>query len=903
MWPPVARIVHVYDAISMLNSVRGTQFYAGSVPLSATDDTRTWPGLSTAMSAVAISIGLSVLAGWIFDIAMLKSIIPGLRVMVPNSALCFVFAGLALLLTEPRDTREDWRRQIAFVLSVVVVVLGGITILEYLTGLRLGVEGWLLSPAAEGPYAGRMSPQTAINFVLVGTALLLLRSPRLRTGFAADTLSLAVLLVSWLALASYSYDITTLYDVPRYPGHALHTVFGFVALSIGLLFSHRNALVGRFLSEGAGGTMLRRFLPAALLIPLMLGWMRIAGEDAGWYDDPLGLVFLSIAFTTVLVVLVWASAGAVARMELRRQDAELALRHAYDHLDEQVAQRTAQLGQANESLRYEIGRREQIEASRRASERWFQDLFDRAPDSMCSFDATSGEILECNQTMADTLGYRKEELLGRSVLELCDPDSRTAAAALLAAFMRREPVHDQDLCLRRQDRSVLDVSLSMSAVTDEAGQIIRIRSIWRDITARRLAQQVQSDLLAREQEGRRRAEEADRLKDEFLATVSHELRAPLNPILGWVHVLRQGALPANVYERALTTIDRSARVQKQLVEDLLDASRITSGKLHLVMSRVDIATIVETAVDATRPTAAAKDIGVVTEPDSDTGLVLGDPERLHQIVWNLVGNAIKFTPPGGKVSVQIGRRAGIVQIVVTDTGPGIEAGFLPYLFDRFRQGDGSTTRRHGGLGLGLSIVRHLVELHGGEVRAQNVSEGTGAIFIVTLPALVDLRDDSLTPTHSPQREAVQPGNGAATLASSPRVLVVDDDPEARDLLVAILTHHGARVEAVEGAAPAMAQLVAPNGDAPFDAIVCDIGMPDEDGYSFIRRVRSLLNPRLNQTPAIALTGYARRDDRLRAIAAGFQLHLTKPVEADELIRAIGALTRRPAGSHLRAPLT
>jgi CheY-like chemotaxis protein len=352
-------------------------------------------------------------------------------------------------------------------------------------------------------------------------------------------------------------------------------------------------------------------------------------------------------------------------------------------------------------------------------------------------------------------------------------------------------------------------------------------------------------------------------------------------------------VPANILERALSTIDRSARVQKQLVEDLLDASRITSGKLYLVMSRVDIGAIVEAAVDATRPTAAAKDITVTTTRGFDTGVVLGDPERLHQIVWNLVGNAIKFTPAGGRVAVVVTPLENAVQVTVTDTGPGIESEFLPYLFDRFRQADGSTTRRHGGLGLGLSIVRHLVELHGGEVRAENAAEGRGAVFTVTLPALVNLRAEEDAGT-SPARGTIRtPATGAA-FATAKRVLVVEDDDDARDLLAAILRHGGADVEAVGGASQAMAELEASSHSGPFDAIVCDIGMPDEDGYSFIRRVRALQNPRLSLTPAIALTGYARRDDRVRAIAAGFQLHLTKPVEADELIRAIGALTRRKA---------
>ncbi len=858
------------------------------------------PGLAYAAAFLVIATGIAVLAGWALNIPALKSVVPGLRVMVANTALAFVLTGIALAVAQGTDVPR-WRARATAVLISVVLAFAGLTLVEYLTGLRLGVEKWIVAPDDDGPYAGRMSQQTAINFVLISAAILLVGSKRRYSGFVADTCALAVLLISWLALANYSYDITRLHNVARYPGFALHTAVGFAVLAIGLLFARRNVLVGRLMTGGAAGTLFRRFLPAALLVPLALGWVRIAGERAGWYDDPFGLALLSLAFTTVLIVLVWASAGAVARMDFKRRHAERALLAAYDNLEEQVARRTEELAKANETLRYEIGRRQNVEASLRVSERWFQDLFDRAPDPMCSFDALSGEILECNQTLADALGYSKHEVLGRPVLDLCEPDSVPAAASVLASFMRREPIRDEDLKLRRRDGTALDVSLSMSAVTSEAGEIVRARSIWRDITARKRAQQEQADLLAREQAARRQAEEADRLKDEFLASVSHELRAPLNPILGWVHVLRQGGVSGAVFDRALTAIERSARVQKQLVEDLLDASRITSGKLKLVMARVEMASIVDAAVDATRPTAAAKGISIITTHDpADAGAVLGDPDRLQQVVWNLVGNAIKFTPGGGEVRVFVRQTASRVEIVVSDTGPGIAPEFIPYLFDRFRQADGSTTRRHGGLGLGLSIVRHLVELHGGDVRVQKPREGRGATFVVSLPALPSWIDEQENPAQrEPELRRAVNGDHVAVSAY---VLVVDDDADARDLLVALLTRHGARAEAVARASDAFARLFEQTvRTPPFDAVVCDVGMPDEDGYTFIRRVRAASDPVVSLIPAIALTGYARQDDRARAIEAGFQVHLTKPVEATELVHALSAVTHRAPARNSSSP--
>lgn len=385
---------------------------------------------------------------------------------------------------------------------------------------------------------------------------------------------------------------------------------------------------------------------------------------------------------------------------------------------------------------------------------------------------------------------------------------------------------------------------------------------------------------------RRTAEQASRAKDEFLSTLSHELRTPLNAIVGWSALLTSGAVPVDQRERAFETIERNARIQARLVEDLLDLSRIEQGKLVLSVGPVEMVRVVESAVDAVRPAADAK--GVRLQPVLDShATIVGDPDRLQQIVWNLLSNSIKFTPRGGRVQVQLRREESYVEVTVADTGQGIDPDFLPLVFERFRQGDGSFTRRAGGLGLGLAIVRSLVELHGGTVMAESEGMGRGAAFVVRLPT-APLRADGF-PT--PARETSDPAPPARTFECPPNlkglsVLVVDDEQETRELLSYVLGQCEARVTTAASAADAMALLEA----AHYDVLLSDVGMPNEDGYSFIQRVREMSSEN-RRIPAMALTAYARGEDRTRALKAGFNMHLSKPIEPSELVVFMAALVR------------
>jgi len=409
-----------------------------------------------------------------------------------------------------------------------------------------------------------------------------------------------------------------------------------------------------------------------------------------------------------------------------------------------------------------------------------------------------------------------------------------------------------------------------------------------EITERMQAEEERAQLLVREQAARAEAEQANRTKDEFLATLSHELRTPLSAILGWSHLVRSGKLDEPQMTRAFETIERNARSQSQLIDDLLDVSRIITGKLQIEPRPVDIWVVIEAAIDAVRPSFEAKNIQLETVMDQEGSAVPGEPNRLQQIFWNLFSNAAKFTPEGGYVRVEGKCDSATIRISVSDSGIGITPEFLPYIFDRFRQADGSTTRVHGGLGLGLSIVKHLVQLHQGSVEVESPGKNEGATFTVTLP-LASLASPVI-PENAAAPEPKSNGLPASfsTALEGLRILVVDDEVDSRDLVTAILTRCGGEVNCCESAAEA---IMAVKNWKPH-LLVSDIGMPIEDGYSLIKRLRKLRSKQASQTPAVALTAYATNEDRERALSAGFQMHVPKPIDPTALVMSIAAATGR-----------
>jgi signal transduction histidine kinase/ActR/RegA family two-component response regulator len=394
-------------------------------------------------------------------------------------------------------------------------------------------------------------------------------------------------------------------------------------------------------------------------------------------------------------------------------------------------------------------------------------------------------------------------------------------------------------------------------------------------------------LLAREQHARQEAERLNRLRDEFLATISHELRTPLNAILGWAKMLAASNIDDARVAKGLAVIDRNAQAQANIIEDILDVSRIITGKLKLNRHVVQVSAMIDNALDTLRPAAEAKRIALEVDMGADVDAIIGDEDRLRQVTWNLLSNAVKFTPPDGRVAVVVRRVESQVVIEVTDSGVGIEASFLPFVFDRFRQADGTSNRTFSGLGLGLAIVRHLVDLHGGTVRAESDGANRGSKFTVRLPLRPVLPEEA-TVTHASHRAPMQARSDAARRLQGLRILVVDDDDDARELLGIILEQNGARPVPAASVTEALALLETFHPDI----LVSDIGMPEEDGYALLAKVRGLgtTHP-VSGVPAIALTAYARVDDRRRALAAGFQLHVPKPVNPAELVAAIDLLAR------------
>jgi len=392
------------------------------------------------------------------------------------------------------------------------------------------------------------------------------------------------------------------------------------------------------------------------------------------------------------------------------------------------------------------------------------------------------------------------------------------------------------------------------------------------------------------QERNRERDEASRLKDEFLMTVSHELRTPLTAIYGWARMLSTGQMRDAQRVRAVAAIERNAKALEQLVNDLLDVSRVVSGKMRLDVQPASINDVIAAAIDSIRPAAVAKNIRVTAESDGTDPIVSGDARRLQQIVWNLLSNAVRFTPNDGRIDVDIKKEAELVTISVRDTGPGIDPQFLPHAFERFRQGVSGTTRAHGGLGLGLAIARHLTELHGGTIRAENNEPGPGAAFHVVLPARAEVKPEPEEPPRLAGMDAPRPGARLDHMA----ILVADDDLNARELLVAVLESAGAEVRAASSAEDALMIL---ESWSP-GVLLSDIEMPGDDGYALMRRVRSLSGP-LGRVVAIALTAHARPEDRVRAIEAGFQWHMAKPIEPAELVSVIATLMAQTTTSAAR----
>jgi PAS domain S-box-containing protein len=531
----------------------------------------------------------------------------------------------------------------------------------------------------------------------------------------------------------------------------------------------------------------------------------------------------------------------------------------------------AELEAANEKL----AEREHAARSRaEASDEQFRSLVEAMPQ-LAWLSGPDGANLYRNARWAEYTGLPLDELRARGWGSVHDPALLGEVEARWAAALTSGNVFEAECRLRGADGGYRWFIARAAPLRDKTGRVDRWVGTCTDIHEQRLQ--------------REQALHAARMKDEFLATVSHELRTPLNAILGWSKMLQAGAVPEAARPKALDAIARNAVAQVQLVDDLLDVSRIVSGKMRLDIAPVDPGDAVRAAVDAVRPAAAAKGVDLSTDIDRRAGPTLADGGRLQQVAWNLLANAIKFTPAGGRVDVRVMREGSHVAIVVTDTGAGIRPDFLPYVFDRFSQEDGSIRRRQGGLGIGLAIVKHLVELHGGTVRAESAGEGEGATFVIALPVAPPPPEPG--GPRPPTKAAAAP-----TVVAPPselkglRLLIVEDEPDARDLAAAVLAQCGVVVTGAGDVEEALRLLKA---DA-FDVIVSDVGLPGRDGYELMASLRA--DAAFAKIPAAALTAFAHAEDRRRAIAAGYHMHVAKPVEPADLVAVVADLARIAAAT-------
>ncbi|HWB54724.1 MAG TPA: PAS domain S-box protein [Tepidisphaeraceae bacterium] len=534
----------------------------------------------------------------------------------------------------------------------------------------------------------------------------------------------------------------------------------------------------------------------------------------------------------------------------------------------------------------DISQQKRNEAAAYEGEEKFRQLAETIPQ-LAWMATRDGSIFWYNHRWYDYTGTSEEQMAGWGWQSVHDPSKLPEVMEKWKRTLSTGEPFEMEFPLRAANGTFRWFLTRIAPFRDAQGEILLWFGTNTDIEDQRRLVEQREQILESERAARAEAERTSRMKDEFLATLSHELRTPLNAILGWSQILASEKCNEKDLANGLKTIERNARAQTQIIDDLLDMSRIISGKIRLDVQRVELSPIVQAAIETIKPAADAKGIRIQAVLDPLAPLVSGDPARLQQIFWNLLSNAIKFTSRGGRVQVLLERVNSHVEISVIDTGEGISPDFLPFVFDRFRQADATTTRKHGGLGLGLAIVKQLTELHGGSVRVKSGGAGMGSTFIISLPLTVlHPEPDSLVERRHPSSGGPPGGTETCLKIAGIKVLVVDDEADSRALVKQLLEDCDASVITAESAAEAFDKL---RSNLP-DLLISDIGMPGEDGYSLIHRIRKLKAEEGGNIPAIALTAYARSEDRTRSVLAGYQMHLSKPVESAELIASVASLT-------------
>jgi PAS domain S-box-containing protein len=715
-----------------------------------------------------------------------------------------------------------------------------LTLSQHIVGWNLGIDELLFTeaPGAEATASpGRIGPNGSMSLVLACVAILLLRLDTPRRTAWAQWLAAAMATLAITALTGYWYGAEQLYDIARYTGIAFPTAFTLLVLSIGIMAVRaESGPISALTAPGPGGMMARRLLVPALALPLVAGYFELVGQRTGIFGIALGTGLFAISLATIFVGLIWRTA-----QHMNASDAE----------------------------------RRRAEATSRASDRSFSAMFQSLPVSVVLSRVSDSVIIDVNEAFTTLTGFTRNEALGKSATELRLVRDEAARQQLLDEVRHSGAVQNADLRLFLKSGESRDVITNLNMVELQGSQYILTTVL--DITERK-------DLEHQQAAAREAAESANRLKDQFLATLSHELRTPLNAILGYARMLHANEVPIEKRGRAIEIILRNAVAQNQLVEDLLDVSRITTGKVRLEAQPLLVMTPLREALESLKPAAEAKRIRVEIQADPFAGSVNGDPGRLQQIFWNVLSNAVKFTPEGGRVLVALDQDSSFVRVSVRDTGIGISREFLPYLFEPFRQADGRFSREFGGLGLGLAICKELVELHGGTIEAQSDGAGRGTTVTLRLPRQTS--SSTVLGAETSIRQSVPSGGDETSLAGID-VLVVDDEEDTLELLREIVEGAGATVRTAATAADALQEweIRVP------DLLVTDLGLPVMDGYELLRQVRARSTGRQVPPPAVAVTAYARLDDRTASLAAGFQHHISKPIDPYALVATLAAAVR------------
>jgi len=841
--------------------------------------------MATACALLSMSIGVAALLGWIFGVEFLKRIHPTLVAMKANTAVCLILISTSLLLLRDPAT-ANWRRRIAQLFAVVVAFVGFLTLTQHIFGWNLGIDQLLFTETVEQAgqsFPGRMGVAASVNFLSLGSAVFFIdaRSPR---WFRVS--NVAVLLVVAFTILVFLYYF---YGIERDPiglyfTIALHTVIAFLSLCGAILLMRpERGLVSILLGNSPGGVVTRRMWPM-LLVVVLLGWVKTMGRDSTWFGAAFGTALFVLLILLILVALLWWTAQSLDITDRERRQAEKRLDVLF-----RVSELVRMLRDPYE-LSYAVAQTVGVELDLRRClfnetdierdlEIVHRDYCDRA-ESVAGVHRISSysSVTSAEMKRGETVVNRDAEI-----------DPRTAAD-----YQRTyEPAGERAYVavpLMRDGRWVASLWASDDQPREwTKDEVSLLRAVaertWTGIEKLR-AEVERERLLQSEQEARDVAEKANQLKDEFLATLSHELRNPLNVILGYSELfLRTPEIDESSRLRKMAeALRRNAQSQSQLINDLLDLSRLQRGKVSLNHETVSLAAIIDNAVETVRTEAAAKGIEIHLNVADHFLLVDGDRLRLQQIAWNVLNNAVKFTPAGGSINISLNRDERDAVLVIEDTGEGIDPSFLPHVFEMFRQADSSNSRRHGGMGIGLALVRQLVQLHGGTIAVESEGTNKGSRFTIRLP----LTNDTVRGASA----------AAAPLAldalADTDFLIVDDSEDTIAMLDQLLKLSGANVTTATNGADALRIA----SEREFDVILSDISMPGMDGFEFLQRLRQISGRQ--HVPVIAITGFGRTDDVERARAAGFHSHLTKPLNLDALAAVLEPLTNGKDQSSNRA---